>query len=335
MKKILAIILFSFVCLASSLFYWVSTGIDQFLLTKVNVPKGEFVVVPEGTHYHLFVRRLVAKGYIPYSTWARWAVKFDSNLSNIKAGTYQVQPNMSLKRLFVLIGSGREHQFSLTFIEGTRFSEWREQMREERYLKQTLDKMTDAQIASALAIKEKHLDGLFLPETYYYVSGETDISILERANAQLKSTLDTAWEARDLRIPIKSKYDLLILASIIEKETALAGERGKVASVFVNRLLKGMRLQTDPTVIYGMGDAYKGRIRKKDLRTMTPYNTYMIYGLPPSPIAMPSEASLFAAASPTKTPYYYFVANGLGGHQFSITLAEHNRAVRHYLTTLK
>ena len=335
MKKILAIILFSFVCLASSLSYCVSSGIDQFLLTKINVPKGEFVVVPEGTNYHHFIRRLVAKGYMSYSSWARWAVKFDSSLSNIKAGTYQVQPNMSLKGLFVLIGSGKEHQFSLTFIEGTRFTEWRDQMRKEPHLEQTIEKMTDLEIASSLAIEKKYLDGLFLPETYYYVSGETDMSILKRAHEQLKVVLDAAWEGREKGIPIESKYDLLILGSIIEKETAVASERGQVASVFVNRLLKGMRLQTDPTVIYGMGEAYKGRIRKNDLRTATPYNTYMIHGLPPSPIAMVSEASLFAAATPAKTPYFYFVANGLGGHQFSITLAEHNRAVKHYLTTLK
>ncbi|SUC18602.1 aminodeoxychorismate lyase [Proteus mirabilis] len=175
-----------------------------------------------------------------------------------------------------------------------------------------------------------HLEGWFAPDTYHYTAGTTDIAILKRAYQQMEKTLEEEWLKRDSDLPYKSAYEMLIMASIIEKETGIDAERTKVASVFVNRLKRNMRLQTDPTVIYGLGDKYRGTIYRSDLNGYTPYNTYQIDGLPPTPIAMPSVASIKAAAHPADTRYLYFVADGTGGHKFSTTLAEHNKAVAQY-----
>ncbi|MFA0677922.1 endolytic transglycosylase MltG, partial [Vibrio sp. 10N.222.51.A6] len=169
----------------------------------------------------------------------------------------------------------------------------------------------------------------------HYTYGTTDLDLLKRAHRDLMNVVNDEWENRADKLPLKSPYEALILASIIEKETAVASERERVSSVFVNRLNKRMRLQTDPTVIYGMGASYKGNIRKKDLRTPTPYNTYTMSGLPPTPIAMAGKASINAALNPEKSNYLYFVASGTGGHVFSKSLTEHNRAVRAYLKQLR
>ena len=195
--------------------------------------------------------------------------------------------------------------------------------------------MSDEEVAKSLGLSHTNLDGLLMPETYHFVAGESDLSILKRASRHLQQTVKQVWENRNTTIPLKNDYELLILASIIEKETAVAKERDKVASVFVNRLNKKMRLQTDPTVIYGIGESFNGDITKKDLRTPTPYNTYVISGLPPTPIAMVGKSAIEAAAHPADTPYFYFVADGFGGHQFSKTLAEHNKAVQVYLKRLR
>jgi len=195
--------------------------------------------------------------------------------------------------------------------------------------------LAEADIAQKLGIEQQKLEGLFLAETYHFPFGTTDLEILKRANRRLEKILDQHWANRQPNLPIKTPYEALILASIIEKETAIASERGRIASVFVNRLNKRMRLQTDPTVIYGLGDAYDGNLRKKDLRTPTPFNTYTIFGLPPTPIAMAGEASIKAALNPEQSNYLYFVASGSGGHVFSKTLNEHNRAVRAYLKQLR
>lgn len=195
--------------------------------------------------------------------------------------------------------------------------------------------MSETDIAEKLGIENEKLEGLFLAETYHYTYGTTDLDLLKRAHRDLMNVVNDEWENRADKLPLKSPYEALILASIIEKETAVASERERVSSVFVNRLNKRMRLQTDPTVIYGMGDSYKGNIRKKDLRTPTPYNTYTMSGLPPTPIAMAGKASINAALNPEKSNYLYFVASGTGGHVFSKSLTEHNRAVRAYLKQLR
>ncbi len=208
-------------------------------------------------------------------------------------------------------------------------------LEQNEQLKHTLTESSEADIAKQLGIEQSKLEGLFLAETYHFTKGVSDLDILKRAHRKLEGILNSAWETRQENLPLTSPYQALILASIIEKETAVESERERIASVFVNRLNKRMRLQTDPTVIYGMGDNYDGNIRKKDLRAPTPYNTYVINGLPPTPIAMPGEASIRAALNPEQSAYLYFVASGNGGHVFSKNLTEHNRAVRAYLKQLR
>ncbi|KKD59581.1 ABC transporter substrate-binding protein [Grimontia sp. AD028] len=333
-KKLALIVLFLALAAAGGA-YWAYTQIENYVNSDIKPTETLLVNVPEGSNYHSFTRKLVSDGVIDASQWSRWAAKTHPELTKLKAGTFQVQPGISLAELFALVRSGKEHQFTITFVEGSTFKEWREQLAETDYLTHDTADLTEAQIAEKLGLEGEKVEGLLLPETYHYVAGQSELSILKRAATQLQAVLKEAWGSRQEGLPIKSAYDLLTLASIIEKETAVDKERGKVASVFVNRLNKRMRLQTDPTVIYGMGDSYDGNIRKKDLRTPTPYNTYVIFGLPPTPIAMPGKASIIAAANPADTPYFYFVADGYGGHTFSKTLAQHNRAVREYLKVLR
>lgn len=335
MKKYGVAIFLLMVALSAGGMYWVKVEVDEYVNRVIKVDDNRLLTVPVGANYYSLIRQFVAEGIIETSSWDRVAVKFYPALSELKVGTYQIEAKMTLMDVFSLIKSGKEHQFSITFVEGNRFDVWREQLADAPFMTQRIADLSEAEIAAILEFEHRTLEGLLLPETYYFVAGQSDLSILKRASNELQNVLNKAWLARDRNLPIASPYELLTLASIIEKETAVDAERAKVASVFVNRLNKGMRLQTDPTVIYGMGDQYNGNIRKKDLRRPTPFNTYVIFGLPPTPIAMPSKASILAAAFPAETPYYYFVADGLGGHQFSITLAEHNRAVKQYLKTLK
>ena len=227
----------------------------------------------------------------------------------------------------------------MKFIEGKTFKEWRKNLENAPHLKQTLQGKTDKEImalldipAVAKAVYEwNNMDGWLYPDTYNYTPNSTDLELLKRSTTRLQKALDKAWNERDENLPLADPYQMLILASIVEKETGIAAERPQVASVFINRLKANMKLQTDPTVIYGMGERYTGNIRKKDLETMTPYNTYMIEGLPPTPIAMVSESALQAVAHPAKTDFYYFVADGSGGHKFTRNLNEHNKAVQEYL----
>jgi UPF0755 protein len=203
-------------------------------------------------------------------------------------------------------------------------------------VKHTLKDDSYATLADALKLEHADwVEGWFWPDTWMYTANTTDLQILKRAHLKMVTAVESAWKGRADNLPYQNENQLVTMASIIEKETAVAGERDKVASVFINRLRIGMRLQTDPTVIYGMGESYNGKLSRKDLETPTAYNTYVIAGMPPGPIATPGEASLNAAAHPAKTPYLYFVADGKGGHTFNTNLASHNRSVQDYLKALK
>ncbi|SIN80620.1 endolytic transglycosylase MltG [Salinivibrio sp. ES.052] len=306
-----------------------------FISTPLSIQAPQLFTVPAGAHYHRIMGQFEDKGWVDESVWARVAPRLYPELTRIQAGTFQIEPGQTLAQVFASLRSGQQYQDVITFVEGSTFAEWRAQIQSAPHLTQTLQPWDESNIAQRLGVSRKKLEGLLLPETYSYDVGNTDLSLLQRASRAMEEVTQQAWEQRTDDLPVDTPYELLILASIIEKETAVVSERKKVASVFVNRLRRGMRLQTDPTVIYGMGDQYDGNIRKRDLRTHTPYNTYVINGLPPTPIAMPGKAAIFAAAQPAQTDYYYFVATGKGGHQFSTTLAEHNRAVRDYLKVLK
>lgn len=260
-----------------------------------------------------------------------YLIRLHPELSNFKAGVYALENITTVKALLQHFNSGKEVQLNVQFIEGKTFKTWREQLAKARHLEQTLTDKTEADIAQLLGIAQDKLEGWLAPDTYSYVPYSKDIDVLKRAYQKQKKALAQAWQNRAENLPLKTPYEMLILASIVEKETGVANERPQVASVFINRLKNGWKLQTDPTVIYGMGDKYDGNIRKKDLLEPTPYNTYVIDGLPPTPIAMPSEASIKATAQPDSTPYFYFVADGSGGHKFSRTLDEHNKAVREWI----
>lgn len=249
----------------------------------------------------------------------------------IKAGAYEAQRGDSPQRLLERMARGEMVQSRLTLVEGWTYQRIRQALRESPNIQQTLQGVSDKELLKRLGSEHTHPEGLFLPDTYVFVPGTSDFDVLRQAYQAQQQLLQKAWEERNPDLPLKTPYEALILASIIEKETGMTDERARVSGVFVNRLKRGMLLQTDPTVIYGMGDRYQGRIRKRDLQTDTPWNTYTRAGLPPTPIASPGRASLHAALHPEEHAYYYFVARGDGSSAFSTNLREHNRAVAKYI----
>ncbi len=228
------------------------------------------------------------------------------------------------------IVAGRVIQYPLTIVEGWTFRQLRQALAAHPQLTQTLAGLSDAEIMARLGRPGAHPEGWFLPDTYHFPKGFTDEAFLRRALTAMEQRLTQVWERRAPDTPLNDPYQALVLASIIEKETGVAAERAEIAGVFARRLRLGMRLQTDPTVIYGLGEAFDGNLRRRDLEADTPYNTYTRPGLPPTPIALPGLAALEAAAQPAAGDALYFVADGQGGHVFSRTLEEHHRAVRRY-----
>ncbi|MCT8573768.1 endolytic transglycosylase MltG [Glaesserella parasuis] len=293
----------------------------------------QFFILEKGTSAQKLAKQLEEQGIVTHSDVGLlpYLIRIKPEFSQFKAGIYSLNGLHSVQDLLKHLNSGKEVQLNVQFIEGKTFKTWREQLAKARYLEQTLTDKTEADIAQLLGIAQDKLEGWLAPDTYSYVPYSKDIDVLKRAYQKQQKALAQAWQNRAENLPLKTPYEMLILASIVEKETGVANERPQVASVFINRLKNGWKLQTDPTVIYGMGDKYDGNIRKKDLLEPTPYNTYVIDGLPPTPIAMPSEASIKATAQPDSTPYFYFVADGSGGHKFSRTLDEHNKAVREWI----
>lgn len=253
----------------------------------------------------------------------------------LQAGDYTLNKNVSPYQLMLSLNHGKSTQGSITFIEGKTFKQMRAKLAKNDAVKNTIKGLTDAEIMRLVGNGEKHAEGLFFPDTFYFDRNTLDTILLKRAYDSMQTKLKAAWAGRASNLPYKNSYEALIMASIIEKETGKASERPMISGVFLNRLRIGMRLQTDPTVIYGMGDSYNGNIRRKDLTTDTPHNTYTRDGLPPTPIAMPGLASIEAALHPEKTKALYFVGKGDGSHVFSSSLQEHNRAVAKYQLKLK
>jgi len=305
--------------------YW---QIRQFAASPLAISQEAIFTLPAGSGRVALEAELNQQKIVPRSVWFGWLLKLEPELANFKAGTYRFSQGMTVRQMLALLSSGKEAQFPIRFIEGSRMQEWLAQLRAAPYIKHTLADDSFATLAKALDIPEQNVEGWFYPDTYSYTANTTDVAILRRAHAQMDKIVDTLWQSKKEGLPYKDKNDLLTMASIVEKETAVSAERSRVASVFINRLRLGMRLQTDPTVIYGMGDSYKGTLTRKDLETPTAYNTYVIAGMPPGPIATPGKASLEAAAQPEKTDFLYFVADGKGGHTFTTNLASHNRAVQ-------
>ena len=319
--------------------FWGYQKLTEFVHTPVNVTQDQLLTIERGTTGSKLAALLEQEKILEHADLLPWLLKLQPQLNKVKAGTYSLTGVKTLQDLLDMINSGKEAQFSVKFIEGKTFKEWRKNLENAPHLKQTLQGKTDKEIMALLDIPAvskavyewNNMEGWLYPDTYNYTPNSTDLELLKRSTTRLQKALDKAWNERDENLPLADPYQMLILASIVEKETGIAAERPQVASVFINRLKANMKLQTDPTVIYGMGESYTGNIRKKDLETMTPYNTYMIEGLPPTPIAMVSESALQAVAHPAKTDFYYFVADGSGGHKFTRNLNEHNKAVQEYL----
>jgi len=338
MKKFFVFLLILLLIL-SSVGFWGYQKLTEFVHTPVNVTQDQLLTIERGTTGSKLAALLEQEKILEHADLLPWLLKLQPQLNKVKAGTYSLTGVKNLQDLLNMINSGKEAQFSVKFIEGKTFKEWRKNLENAPHLKQTLQGKTDNEImalldipAVAKAVYEwNNMEGWLYPDTYNYTPNSTDLELLKRSATRLQKALDKAWNERDENLLLADPYQMLILASIVEKETGIAAERPQVASVFINRLKANMKLQTDPTVIYGMGESYTGNIRKKDLETITPYNTYMIEGLPPTPIAMVSESALQAVAHPAKTDFYYFVADGSGGHKFTRNLNEHNKAVQEYL----
>jgi UPF0755 protein len=289
------------------------------------------IVIPRGTSFDGIVARLAQAGHTEASRhhwrWLAWRMAVAGRL---KAGEYALAPGTTPRDLLARMARGEVVQHRFTIIEGWNFRDLRTALARDPVLVATIEGRADADVMALVGAEGVPAEGRFLPDTYLFPRGTRDVDVLRRAHRALERALDRAWNARADGLPLASRDELLVLASIVEKETGRVDERREVAGVFTRRLKIGMRLQTDPTVIYGVGAAFDGNLTRRHLETDTPWNTYTRGGLPPTPIAMPGVAALEAAANPRETDALYFVARGDGSHQFSATLAEHNAAVRRW-----
>ena len=277
------------------------------------------------------VAAAVAKGGVPVNATLLYLwFRLSGQSRQIRAGSYEWTGQASPWQILRKLVRGDQSSGSVTIVEGWNIRQVREALRKADNLKPESAKLSDAQLMQALERPGVHPEGRFFPDTYTYSKGSTDLAVLRRAMRSMDSHLAAAWEQRNTKVPLRTPEQALILASIVEKETGLLSDQGQISAVFHNRLILGMRLQTDPTVIYGMGTRFEGNIRKSDLTTDTPYNTYTRDGLPPTPISMPGKAALYAALHPAPSKALFFVARGDGSSEFSATLEEHNRAVNKY-----
>ncbi len=288
-----------------------------------------FVVKP-GMSLKAFARELHRRGVVPESHSFVLLANLLGQGRGLKAGEYLFEPGISARGILGQVVAGRVVRYPVVLVEGWTFRQFLQALARTEKLAQTLTGQSSAQIMATLGYPDQHPEGRFFPDTYHFTAGDSDRTILMRAYQRMQQRLELEWSARAPDLPVRSAYDALILASIVEKETGKPEERPLIAGVFTNRLRRGMRLQTDPTVIYGLGDRFDGNLRRRDLERDNPYNTYTRAGLPPTPIAMPGAAALHAALHPADTRALYFVSRGDGSHVFSETLTEHNAAVIKY-----
>lgn len=286
-------------------------------------------VQPGDTPSGLFLR-LERDGSLQGSLWLRLYWRLNLSGQTLHSGEYALSPGMSVRDLIGLWQRGEVVQHTLTIVEGWNFRQVRAALAALPTVQHSLEALSDSDVMARLGQPGMHPEGQFFPDTYSFTRGVADLELLQRAHERLQTVLAEEWDQRREALPYKDPYEALIMASIIEKETGVPAERGEIAGVFVRRLEQGMLLQTDPTVIYGMGERYRGKITRKDLRSPTPYNTYTNSGLPPTPIAMVGREAIHAALHPVEGKSLYFVARGDGSHVFSDSLSEHNRAVREY-----
>lgn len=318
------------VLLAGLLIAFAAWQVHTALHQPLQLTDEYLVDVPAGATPGGILNRLEADGILDRAFWLRLYWRFNLRDQPLHSGEYRLVPGARVIDMLGLWQRGEVLQYSLTLVEGWSFRQVRAALARETRLNLTLSELSDAQLMKQLGLPGLNPEGRFFPDTYSFVRGMTDVELLKQAYVRLEQVLAEEWAQRAKDLPYKEPYDALIMASMIEKETGVASERGEIAGVFVRRLRIGMRLQTDPTVIYGMGERYKGRITRADLREPTPYNTYIIDGMPPTPIALVGREAIHAALNPVAGSSLYFVARGDGSHVFSDTLEQHNRAVREY-----
>ncbi|MGA7541012.1 MAG: endolytic transglycosylase MltG [Steroidobacteraceae bacterium] len=293
------------------------------------------VKVTAGDSIRGVLGRLGALGALDHPREVEWYLRLHHGVPRIEIGTYEVPAHASPADIIRLFAQGRVMLDQITVVEGATFTDFRGELDAQPDIGHTLRGKSDAQVMAALGHPGENPEGRFFPDTYRFAPGTSDLTILSMAYERMAAVLARVWQQRSPDLPFDTPYQALILASIIEKETGVADERARIAGVFVNRLRRGMRLQSDPTVIYGLGKQYDGTIHTRDLTTDTPYNSYTRSGLPPTPISLPGLESLLAAVHPDQTDDLYFVATGQGGHHFSATLAQHDAELRAYLARLR
>ena len=325
------------IALAATLVYGAMRWVDQQFATPSALSSPISLRVQQGSSVRSVLMELQARGALKSAKLTEVYLRIHNRRVNIKAGEYAIPPNASPADIAKLLEEGKVVLFQLTVVEGSTFAEMRKALERHPKIIAKLKGKSNADVMIAIGHGGEHPEGRFFPDTYRFASETTDVDLLKLSYGQMAQTLKAAWEQRAPDLPLRSPYEALILASIIEKETGQPAERPRISGVFIERLRKGMRLQTDPTVIYGIGAKYDGDIRSKDLVTDTPYNTYTRAGLPPTPIALPGKESVFAAVKPEDTGDIFFVAtgDGSGAHFFSKTLEEHNAAVARYLARIK
>ncbi|PID63191.1 MAG: hypothetical protein CSB44_02485 [Gammaproteobacteria bacterium] len=325
--------------------YWGWNDYQRWLEEPLPIAPGEEFVVERGWTVSRVGSELEARGWLDKPHWFRLFTRLEPTATRIKAGEYVFEGPQTPAELFDVLDTGQTRQYSASIIEGSNWKQMLEDLQGAEHLvkdlgveiiKPSVDKtnpelsISADELVTKLGLDVAHPEGMFYADTYAFPKDSSETDYLRRANRLLEAVLAEEWSGRDEGLPLETPYEALILASIVEKETAVPAERPLIAGVFISRLKKGMRLQTDPTVIYGMGDAFTGNIRRSDLTTDTPWNTYTRAGLPPTPIAMVGREAIHAVMHPAATTALYFVSRGDGSHHFSDTLEEHNVAVRKY-----
>ena len=330
MRRKLLLLLETGVVLAGLLMGASAWKIHSALVQPLNIAQEQLLDVPKGTTPTRTFYRLEANGVIKDAFWLRVYWRFNLARQPLHSGEYRMQPGMTVEGLIDLWKRGEMVQYSLTLVEGWNFRQVRAALAKEEKLDHSLNGLSDSQVMDKLGHTGVFPEGRFFPDTYRYVRGMSDIELLKTAYDRLDEVLAKEWEQRATDTPYTEPYQALIMASLVEKETGVPQERGQIAGVFVRRMAMGMLLQTDPTVIYGLGDRYSGKLTRAHLKESTPYNTYMNAGLPPTPISMVGREAIHAALNPVEGNSLYFVARGDGTHVFSDDLDAHNNAVKEF-----
>ena len=326
--RLMVVVVLAGGALLGAVAWWLHSPIALTLSSDSNAIDLE---IEPGTRPAQVAEAVAASGAQVNPQLLQWWFRASGQARLIKAGSYEITPGATPRSLLSMLVRGDQTLKSITLVEGWTFSQVRAALQKAELLAKDSSGLSPEMIMKMLGKEGLHPEGRFFPDTYTYAKGSSDLAVLKRAAKAMDKRLDAAWALRSADTPLKSPEQALILASIVEKETGKPSDRAQISGVFTNRMRIGMRLQTDPTVIYGLGDAFDGNLRKRDLQTDTPYNTYTRAGLPPTPIAMPGKAALLAAVQPMQTQALYFVAKGDGSSQFSANLDDHNRAVNKYI----